>query len=221
MKKGVILFHKNILKIYENRWVEKSINSMINQIDNDFTFYEVNYGSESYSVIPTNTKIKSKFWSENLVNYAEAMNYILDKAFNDGCDYVFNMNLDDFYPPNRISEQIKMIIEEDFDIISSDFCYIQETESFGAKQDLVIKFMNIQKNNIQNHLENNHNVIAHPSVCYNKRFWLDTENRYDISKTPEEDLDLWKRAIKKGYKFGIHDEVLLFYRIHENQVSKK
>jgi hypothetical protein len=221
MKKGVILFHKNILKIYENSWIEKSINSMINQTDNDFTFYEVNYGGDSYSAIPTNLNIESKFWSENLVNYAEAMNFILDKAFDDGCDYVFNMNLDDFYSPNRISDQTKMMIEEDFDIVSSDFCYIQEKEISDVKKDLVIRFMNIEKTNIQNHLENNHNVIAHPSVCYNKRFWLDSENRYDISKIPEEDLDLWKRSIKKGYKFGIHNEVLLYYRIHKNQVSNK
>jgi hypothetical protein len=37
MKKGVILFHKNILKIYENSWIKKFVNSMINQTDNDFT----------------------------------------------------------------------------------------------------------------------------------------------------------------------------------------
>lgn len=34
----MILFHKDILKIYENSWIEKSVNSMINQTGNDFTF---------------------------------------------------------------------------------------------------------------------------------------------------------------------------------------
>jgi hypothetical protein len=221
MKKGVILFHKDILKIYENSWIEKSVNSMINQTDNDFTFYEVNYGGEPYSVVPNNINIKSHFWSEKLTNYAEAMNFILDKAFNDGCDYVFNTNLDDFYTPNRIANQIEMITKQDLDIVSSDFCYIQEKEISGVKEDVVTRFMNIEKTNIQNHLVNGHNVIAHPSVCYNKRFWLDSENRYDINKTPEEDLDLWVRSINRGYKFGVHDETLLYYRIHKNQVSTK
>jgi hypothetical protein len=221
MKKGVILFHKDVLKIYENNWIEKSINSMINQTDTDFTFYEINYGGEPYSVLPNNINIKSHFWSEKLTNYAEAMNFILDKAFNDGCDYVFNTNLDDFYPPNRIANQIEMITKQNLDVVSSDFCYIQEKEIYGGKEDVVTHFMNIEKTNIEKHLENGHNVIAHPSVCYNKTFWLGGENRYDISKTPEEDLDLWKRSIKKGYKFGIHNEVLLFYRIHKNQVSTK
>ena len=220
MKKGVILFHKDILKIYENIWIQKSVNSMISQTDNDFTFYEVNYGGDLYSVIP-NTSIKSNFWSKKLINYAEAMNFILDKAFNDGCDYVFNTNLDDFYKTNRISSQIEMITKENLDVVSSDFCYIQEKEIHGIKEDVVIHFMNIQKTNIQNHLANGHNVIAHPSVCYNKRFWSDSENRYDINKVPKEDLDLWIRSINRGYKFGIHVETLLYYRIHKNQVSTK
>lgn len=221
MKKGVILFHKNIQKIYDNRWVEKSVNSMINQTINNVTFYEINYGNENYSVIPNNHDIKKYFWSENFINYAESMNFILDKAFNDGCDFVFNTNLDDFYSPNRISNQIDMIIKEDLDIVSSDFCYIEEKNENGIKNDIITKYMDIEKNNINIHLNNRHNVIAHPSVCYNKRFWSDSNNRYDIHKTPEEDLDLWIRSINKGYKFGIHNDILLYYRIHNKQISNR
>jgi hypothetical protein len=221
MKKGVILFHSNIKNIYDERWINKSIFSIINQTDNDFTFYEINYGGDDYSVVPKNCEIKNNFWRNNLSNYAEAMNFILDKAFNDNCDFVFNVNLDDFYHENRISKQIKMITEEDLDIISSDFCYIQEMEINNVKNDIITKVMNIQKTDINKHLENKHNVIAHPSVCYNKRFWSDNKNRYDITKTPEEDLDLWLNSIKRGYKFGIHSDVLLYYRIHKNQVSYK
>ena len=221
MKKGVILFHKNIDKIYKTRWINKSVNSMINQTDNDFIFYEINYGGEENSVIPNNCGIKKFFWSEKLINYAEAMNFILDKAFNDGCNYVFNTNLDDFYSTNRVSLQIEKIVNDDLDILSSDFCYIEEKDISGTNDDAIIRFMNIEKTNIKEHLERRHNVIAHPSVCYNKRFWGDSENRYDITKTPEEDLDLWIRAIRRGYKFGVHNDVLLYYRIHKNQVSNK
>jgi hypothetical protein len=221
MKKGVILFHKNIKNIYDSRWVNKSINSMINQTDNNFIFYEINYGGEKDSVIPNDCKINNFFWSKELINYAEAMNFILDKAFDDGCDYVFNTNLDDFYSKDRISSQIEKIISDDLDILSSDFCYIEEIDFLGVKNDNITKIMNIEKTNIKEYLEIRHNVIAHPSVCYNKRFWSDSENRYDITKTPEEDLDLWIRSIRKGYKFGVHNDVLLYYRIHKNQVSNK
>jgi hypothetical protein len=219
MKKGVILYHNNIQKLYDNRWIDKCIHSMVNQTDNDFTFYELNYNGDSNSVVKNNSQ-KLKFWSKKMSNYAEAMNFLLDKSFNDGCDYVFNTNLDDYYALNRISSQLDMMLEQDLDIVSSDFSYIQERKENGISEDVVILFKNIEKNNIKDNLMKRHNVIAHPSVCYNKRFWLDNNNRYDINKVPQEDLDLWIRSINNGYKFGIHEKVLLYYRIHEKQSSQ-
>ena len=62
-----------------------------------------------------------------------------------------------------------------------------------------------------------HNVIAHPAVSFNKKFW--DGNRYDPSEVPMEDLLLWCRAIESGYKFYIHDDSLLNYRLHENQIT--
>lgn len=222
MKKGVIIFHSNINNIYDSRWISKSVDSMINQTDNDFTFYEINYGGDDKSVIPINNNIQKKFWSIKLSNYAEAMNFILNKSFEDGCDYVFNTNLDDYYDASRISLQLEKIINDDCDVLSCDFCYIKEKIQNENSFDNIEMFMNVHKNGeIRKNLRMSHNVIAHPGVCYNKRFWSDLNNRYDVSKIPEEDMDLWKRSIERGYKFGIHENVLLYYRIHDNQVSKK
>jgi hypothetical protein len=223
MKKGVIIFHSNIRNIYDYRWVSKSVDTMINQSDNDFIFYEINYGDDDgESVIPEDCKIEKKFWSIKLSNYAEAMNFILDKAFEDGCDYVFNTNLDDYYDTSRISSQLEMMINGDYDILSCDFCYIKEKIKNGINTDVIEKFINIHRyGSIKENLRISHNVIAHPAVCYNKRFWIDSNNRYDIKKVPEEDMDLWIRSIKRGYKFGIHKKTLLYYRIHDNQVSVK
>lgn len=221
MKKGVILFHSNLKKIYDYRWISKSIDTMINQSDNDFIFYEINYGDDDESFIPKDCKIENKFWSIKLPNYAEAMNFILNKAFEDGCDYVFNTNLDDYYDTSRIALQLEMMISGDYDILSSDFCYIKEKVHDGIVIDEVIGFMNIhQYGEIKKNLLRFHNVIAHPAVCYSKRFWMDSNNRYDVTKVPEEDMDLWIRSIE-SYKFGIHQNVLLYYRRHDNQVSIK
>lgn len=222
MKKGVIIFHSNIKNIYDSRWILKSVNSMINQSDNNFVFYEINYGDDDHSVIPTNCNIQKKFWSIKLSNYAEAMNFILNKAFEDGCDYVFNTNLDDYYDSSRVSSQLEMMINNDYDILSSDFCYIKEKIENNDVFDEITMFMDIHKyGEIKENLKISHNIIAHPSVCYNKRFWCDLNNRYDVTKIPKEDMDLWKRSIERGYKFGIHKNILLYYRIHSNQVSKK
>lgn len=218
MKRGVVIFHSNIRDIYKDRWINKSVSSIINQTDTNFKIYEIDYGGGDCSVIPKNCKINSNFWSIKLKDYAEAMNFIISEAFNDGCDMVFNTNLDDYYSPDRISKQSSLMIEGDYDIVSSDFCYISESND----EDRIIRFMNICRfGDIKLNLESQHNVIAHPSVCYNKRFWGDLNNRYDSKNIPKEDLHLWINSIKNGYKFAIHPEVLLFYRIHKNQVSNK
>jgi hypothetical protein len=114
-----------------------------------------------------------------------------------------------------------MIVDKDLDIVSSDFCYISELLIQNEYKDVITRVMNIYTDEIKKNLEERHNVIAHPSVCFSKRFWLDGNNRYDINMVPQEDLDLWIRSIKNGYKFGIHNNILLNYRIHQNQVSNK
>mgnify|MGYP000862617987 CR=1 FL=1 len=217
MKVGIIFFHKNILNIYKESWIKKSVMSMMNQTHADFHIYEINYGNEDYSVIKeyADASVNHKFYKRDLYNYADAMNFIIKKASEDGCDYIFNTNLDDFYDENRIKKQL-VLLEDGFDVVSSDFCYIQERGGV----DEIIHHMNIKKyGDIKSNLLKDHNMIAHPCVAMNKKFF--DNNQYDISKTPREDLELWKKSIQEGFKFFIHDEELLFYRIHENQVSNE
>lgn len=213
-KIGVVFFHKNIYDIYEKYWIKKSIESIYNQTEKNLHIYEINYGTNGSSILD-DYDFNKKFYHKEKINYADAMNFIITKAFDDGCDYVFNTNLDDYYKLNRVEEELKFL-REGYDVVSSDFCYIKDVNGV----DVVINHMRIKEyGDIKMNLLKNHNVIAHPCVAFSKNFW--TNNRYDISKIPEEDLDLWKSSIMKGYTFYIHPEELLYYRIHENQVSPK
>lgn len=208
MKVGVVFFHKNLSDIYQKSWIDKSLLSIYEQTYSNLNFYEIDYGNTNNQIVKD-----SKFYSIDKINYADAMNFIITEAFNDGCDFVFNTNLDDFYSKDRIEKQIEYL-EMGFDVVSSDFCYIDDNDEIKL-------YMNITNyGNIKKNLKNNHNVIAHPSVGFSRKFWDDENNRYDINKTPAEDLDLWKRSIE-NYKFYILEDILLYYRIHENQVSKK
>jgi hypothetical protein len=104
-------------------------------------------------------------------------------------------------------------LKQGIDVVSSDFCYVDENNN-------VTQYLNIVKyGSISDNLKRGHNVIAHPAVGISKNFWMDNENRYDINKTPEEDKDLWQRSIQRGYKFHIIDDILLYYRIHNNQIT--
>jgi len=219
-KLGVVFFHKNINNIYKFYWIEKCISSMLNQTNKDFTIYEICYGKENYSVfsdhcLEDSINFKKNFYHIELDNHALAMNYIISKAFDDGCDYVFNTNMDDFYLDKRIETQLK-VLDTGIDLVSSDFCYINEQNGI----DSIIHYMNIRfMGSIYNNLLLGNNIVAHPCVAFTRNFW--NNNKYIDSEIPFEDMKLWKRALESGYKFKICDEELLFYRIHENQISSK
>jgi hypothetical protein len=222
MKLGVVIFHKNPFSIYDKRWIEKSLESIINQSVKSLNFYEIDYSGKEISLLGDYNLKNLKYYSQKMSNYAEAMNFIISEAFQDGCEYVFNTNIDDYYTLDRVEKQLNLMESGNYDIVSSDFCYIKETINGDGKfEDVVFHLMNIYRRpeDIIYYLRKNSNVIAHPSVCYSKRFWKN--NKYDSTKTPKEDLHLWKKSIEKGYKFAIHPEILLYYRIHKNQVSNK
>jgi hypothetical protein len=218
MKLGVIIFHSNIKSIYKDAWVTKCLDSMVSQTLEELNYYEINYDGEDYSVLENYDSISKKFYSVKLKNHAEAMNYILDIAFSDGCDYVFNTNLDDFYHKSRVEIQLNMMMGGDFDLIGTDFCYIKEN-SDGNDEVILDKKMYRYVDTISEELKSGHNVITHPSVCYSKKIWIDG-NRYDTNAIPREDYNLWLKLNSDGYRLGICPHTLLYYRIHDNQTSK-
>ena len=213
-KVGVVFFHKNIKNIYKESWVKKCVSSILSQTIFDFSIYEINYGGELNSILEGfNFSNPHILISKEMKNHAEAMNEIIDLAFEDGCDFVFNTNLDDFYDPKRFEIQI-FHLESGFDLVSSDFCYVEEING----EDRITLTKNIKQfGDIKENLEKKHNVIAHPCVAYSRKFW--ESNKYVPEEIPREDMLLWARAISNGFKFWICDEVLLNYRLHQNQVT--
>lgn len=214
MKTAVLLFHSNVKSIYKQRWINTCLNSIINQSYNDFIFYEINYGGENFSILENiQYKQKSKFWNCKKQNHGEAMNFLLDRISEDDCDLAFNINLDDFYDLRRFEMQISFI-KLGYDIVSSDFSYIQEIDDFN--DELLFDMDVSEYKDIKYTLKNIENIIAHPSVCYSKNFIKN--NRYNSNLIPCEDWDLWKRTCDK-YKFYIINEILLYYRIHSKQIT--
>jgi len=207
MKIGVIFAHGNLFNIHPEIWSKKCIDSIRNQTVKDLNIYEINFGDDRNQLVEEST-----FFAIEKMNFADATNHVITEAFNDGCDYVFNTNIDDIYDPTRIEKQL-VYLQQGYDIVSSDFCYIDE-------DDKVFHHMKIKSNgDIKMNLDKDHNVIANPCVVFSKNFWDNPLNRYDINSIGREDLDLWKDSIARGYKFYIHDEELLLYRIHNNKAS--
>lgn len=208
-KVGVLIYHKNIYDIYSKSWVDKCIESIMEQTFRDFHIYELCYSDN-----------KQQLWSgfnyehKPMGNHIEAMNHVLDWAFGDGCEIVFNVNLDDYYTPNRFERQIKAI-KSGYDLVSSNFQHVEDKNGV----DELGQVFDFAKVEINAEFNKGHNVISHPSVAYTKKFW-EKNKYYDVDRLGDEDFQLWKKAMANGSKIIILDEVLHYYRQSPNQTGR-
>ena len=206
MKIGIIIYHKNIYSIYEKRWVDVCLASIRAQTHSDFVVHELCYSDQ-----PEQLWEGSNYEHRPLENHIFAMNHIIDKAFEQGCDVVANTNLDDFFSPVRLERQIKAI-NDGYALVSCNFSHVDGN-------DQVIREMLFHDRDIATELFNNHNIISHPGVMMTKGFW-DRNKYYVTNQLGYEDMRLWQKAVYNGEKMVILPEILLHYRIHDNQTGR-
>jgi len=201
---ALLCYHKNAASIYPKAWVDKYRDSIQDQTFQGFEIFEHNYGG-------TNERIfeHSYFESFPYPTFVHALNYLLDKCFSNGYDYVLNSNLDDWYNVSWC-EKILESMKDGYDLATSNFCLVSD--------DKIIKYHQFHQLDIVKELNNGHNPVAHPAICYNRKFWL--TNRYNPDEIPFEDMKLWIRALKSGSKIIIRPENLLYHRIHQNAVCR-
>jgi hypothetical protein len=231
---AVIFFHKNILKLYDGRWIKQCVESVINQKYVNFDILEINYGNEDYSIFEeykNNFNGGYFFFKENYLTHTDAMTFLLNKGFSElGYDIIFNTNLDDYYHDHRFIKQIECL-NSGYSLCSSFWSYIKSennSDRFYQKIDnsvfkLEINGNYINFNSIKNELNKNHNVLNHSGVCFSKKFWNSYDKfnnllRYRDDK-PFEDMTLWKRAVENNIQITIINDDLITYRLHQNQIG--
>ena len=203
LKCAVIFYHKDAARLYQMGWVKLCAESIAAQTYKDFDAYELDYGNDG-QLIPFAT-----YEQKPIDNYTQALNYLHDTFFAKGYDVIFNTNVDDRYELNRFEKQLEAI-NQGAQLVSSN--YIQMSSHGLIPMDL------LDKGDIGENLMNNVNVIAHPVTAMHKSFWEDSLKYIDGEEW--EDLNLWKRAYAAGKKFVILPDYLLFYRLHQNQVTQ-
>lgn len=235
MKIAVILYHKNILKIYKPDWILKCLESIHLQTFVNYDIFELNYGDEpedekiSLLDICKNLYFEGKdkfFYKKTYPNHIFAMNFLINTIFNEKeYDVIFNINLDDFYDNTRFQKQIDFLTEHpEYDLVSSNFDYINGNDTVTNKKILSYNFKTFSQKELdeeQIHIDKNfkigHNIIGHPCVTMTKNFWKKVGPYRN--KVGTEDFLLWKKAFNKGVKMHIIPEFLLHYRIHGKQVT--
>lgn len=204
MKTATICFHKNLSRYPEN-WIRDYRVSIEGQVTKTVIF-EIDYGCTGERIFKD-----SIYFQEAFTNHAEAHNYLCRKAIEEGFDFVANTNIDDLYHQERIFRQINYCYH--YDVVSCDMTHI-DGENNITRENILFSQMNILE-----HAAKGHNIIAHPACIYSKNF-IENSGLLIPSEIPRDDFELWKRSYDK-FSFFIVPYVLLYYRVHQNNISKK
>jgi glycosyltransferase involved in cell wall biosynthesis len=201
-----------IMPVYNcELYIKEAVDSILNQTYTDFEFLIIDDASKdkTVSIIKEydDSRIRLIEKPEN-TGYTNSLNLGLELAKG---IYIARMDGDDISHPVRFFKQVAFL-ESNQDVIlcGSWFSLLGSDRIVKVPEnheDIKLAFLK-------------GNCIAHPSVMIRKQYLNDFSVVYDVSKEPAEDYDLWVRLMLKGRLHNLQ-EVMLNYRTHINQVSKK
>jgi glycosyltransferase involved in cell wall biosynthesis len=122
------------------------------------------------------------------------------------------MDADDISMPQRLEKQLAFMEHEQFDIVGAVTQYIDENgmpvaggHTYKTEKQLkrILQF---------------ENGLCHPTWMVRREVYEQLDGYRDIDSC--EDYDFLLRALEKGYRLGIIDEVLLYYRYNLNGISQ-
>ena len=135
-------------------------------------------------------------------------------------EIIFRLDSDDIMKYDRIIKQLQFILSNPYCVMCgtnvTSFEYVNVIHSTIGKSN---------HKNLLTWLEYKNNpktwILNHPSLCFKKSAILKVGNYREDFKYPFEDLDLELRVLKiYGLLYNIN-ESLVFYRIHNNQITSK
>ncbi len=192
-------------------FVSEAVESILSQTYTDFEFIIIDDCStdKTVNIIKsyTDTRIRLIEKPRN-TGYTYSLNLGLEMAKG---KYIARMDGDDISLPLRFEKQVAFL-ENNIDVV------LCGTALKIIDSDRVIRYPEFH-DDIKVQLLR-HNCIGHPSVMLRKSILNKNSLIYNIGKEPAEDYDLWTKLVFFG-KFYNLPEVLLFYRQHDMQVSKK
>ena len=100
-RSAVMLYHRDLERLYPARWVRKCIASLLAQTHAAFDVWELDYGGGGRPAMAPHLHLldgrRYTFLSRRLASHAAAMNFLLDAIFESGYDVAFNV-----FPPTLL-----------------------------------------------------------------------------------------------------------------------
>lgn len=203
-----------LLPVYNGeKYLENSINSILNQTFKDFEFLIIDDGSTDNSV-----ELIKKFNDHRIVFVKNNKNIGLIKTLNKGLDlaqgeYVARMDQDDISLQKRLSMQVAFMDKNSDCGVCGSWI-----KTFGDVKSQIIKY-ETDPDAIRAQLLFL-NPLAHPTTILRKEVFNKFNLRYDDFYKNAEDYELWTRVINFSKICNI-PEVLLNYRVSQGQITQK
>jgi len=199
-----------LMPVYNcENYLKEAVDSILNQTFTDFELLLINDGStdKSEDVILS--------YDDSRIRYIKnEKNLGLIKTLNKGIklangEYIARMDGDDISEAKRFAKQVEIL--DNYQNIIAVSTHLKE---FGAS-DVVFKGVNNPLSFIVSST-----MICHAPVMLRSQVLLDNNVFYNIDYPHAEDYKLWN-DLKHFGEFYVIDEVLYYYRIHSESVSRK
>jgi glycosyltransferase involved in cell wall biosynthesis len=205
-----------IMSVYNGEdYLAETLDSICSQTFKDWELIAINDCSTD-----TTLSILEKYASsdERIKIYTNEVNLRLPKSLNKGLSlaqgkYIARMDADDICLENRFEMQYKFMEEHpDVALSSCRFMTLKNgvLSSGGGGERYDSEFLKARLLLT--------NPILHPGVI--AKADVMKELKYNTDVTCTEDLELWTRFMKAGYKIQIQTEYLMIYRLHDKQITK-
>ena len=126
-------------------------------------------------------------------------------------EYVARMDADDISLKQRLKEEMAFLLENDLDLVGSKIIRIDENDAILSRD------MSYYSNNSVKKILHYTDCVPHPTWLCKKIVYEELDGYREI--TACEDYDFLLRAQAKGFKIGIINEELLYYRLNAHGIS--
>ena len=214
MKKNNIYLSIVLSTYNEEKYIAKSIQSILDQSYPYFEFIIVNDGSTD------NTLHIIKSFVDSRIVIIDKPNTGLPDSLNEGIksakyDLIARMDGDDIAAPNRFETQVQYI-DDSVGVIGGQFKTIDENDKLSITS---ISSKPLKYSTCKWWLLLGMSPLAHPTVLIRKSCLLE-HGGYDANFRAAQDMELWSR-LSPDVKIINIPESVLFYRKHSNNISNK
>jgi len=193
------------------KYLKQSLDSVLNQYFADFELILINDGSTDSSINIINSYDDERIRLITQTNSGPVIARRTGIEVAKG-EFIAILDADDISTPERLLKQIEFLEKnKEYLLVGSNFKIIDQDNCIRYKSHMPEKYESIRK------LIYMGSPFCHSTVVFRKAIF--SEFNYDLEIPLAEDYNLWFNILKK-YKCANLPDYLVYYRIHNSNVSK-